>query len=127
MRGHGFCKPQICAAALANLGAAALDEDAEHNDKQHAGDNPDQSNLVHFQSPFTQIPESWLAAPGGFEVGWRSACKARPRQKDPHRRRLVHLRAAALNENAENNDEQHAGDNPDNRYLVHTDPPFLRC
>jgi len=38
---------------------------------------------------------------------------------------LVDARATALHKDAENDDKQHAGDNPDNRDTVHTDPPFL--
>jgi hypothetical protein len=115
------------AAALPNLGAAALDEDAQHNHEKDAADNPDNRYLVHIESPFSKFLNHVSRALEGREVGWRSTCRARPRQKDPHRRRLVHLRAAALNKNAEHYDEQHAGDNPDNRYLVHTNPTFLRC
>jgi hypothetical protein len=59
---HGVCKPGG-ASALPNFGAAALDEDAEHNDKQHGGDNPDNCCLVHIESPFSKISESWLASP----------------------------------------------------------------
>jgi hypothetical protein len=40
---------------------------------------------------------------------------------------LANARAAALNKNAKHDGKKYAGYNPDDRYAVHTDPPFLRC
>ena len=84
MSRHDFCKPRVRAAELLNLGAAALDEDAEHNDEQHAGDNSDNRYLIHVESPFSQIPESWLASflktarlAGGAHAGQGPARKIR--------------------------------------------------
>src|SRR5580698_3861277 len=45
--------------------------------------------------------------------------------EDPHRLRLFDARAAALNQGAEYDNKQYAGDNSDDRDTVHTDPPFL--
>jgi len=47
------------------------------------------------------------------------------RQKIRRTSRLADFRAAALNQNAKHNGKQNATHNTDNRYAVHTDPPFL--
>jgi hypothetical protein len=118
---------QSSESVLANLGAAALNENAEHNDEKHGANDPDNCCLVHFESPFPKISETCVTNPWGLR-GWLAEhMQNKSPPEDLHRRRLVHLGATALNENAEHNDKQYAGDNPDNRYLVHTDPPFLRC
>jgi hypothetical protein len=38
---------------------------------------------------------------------------------------LLDLRAAALNQNAQHNNEKQSGNNPDNRGLIHFESPFL--
>lgn len=38
---------------------------------------------------------------------------------------LVNLGATALNEEYQYNHEQHAGNYPNNRYVVHVKPPFF--
>jgi len=42
-------QPRFCAVLL-HLGAAALNEDDQHDDKHHAGDNPDNRSSVHDSS-----------------------------------------------------------------------------
>ena len=49
-------------AALVDLGAATLDQDAQHNDEEQACNNPDNRRTVHVESPFLtasfKFPES---------------------------------------------------------------------
>jgi len=59
------------ATALVNLGAAALDENAEHDDKEHAGDNPDNRGTVHCDP----LSEKWYEA-SIFEA-LEGACRGR--------------------------------------------------
>jgi hypothetical protein len=40
-------------ALLLDLRAAALDQDNQHDDEKHAGNNPDNHGLVHIESPFS--------------------------------------------------------------------------
>jgi hypothetical protein len=41
------------------------------------------------------------------------------------RRRLFHARAAALNQDHQNDDRQNPGNNPDNHRCCHANIPFL--
>jgi hypothetical protein len=41
---------------LFHLCATPLDQNDQHDDKKHPGDNPDNHGSVHFNSPFSQ----WL-------------------------------------------------------------------
>ena len=40
--------------ALANARTTALDHDTQHDYEQNAGSNPDESNIIHIESPFSQ-------------------------------------------------------------------------
>jgi hypothetical protein len=46
--------------ALANAGATTLDQEAQHDDEQSAGDDPGKQNIVHIMSPFSQWVRKFL-------------------------------------------------------------------
>ena len=52
----GIARVQACQidspGGLADLGAAALHEDSENDDKQNAGDDANQCGAVHDECPF---------------------------------------------------------------------------
>jgi hypothetical protein len=41
-----------CAAALLDAGAATLNQNNEHDDKENAGSDTNQHGAIHFQNPF---------------------------------------------------------------------------
>jgi hypothetical protein len=57
----------------------------------------------------------WLAARFKFQDAARRSAQTA----------LIDFRAAALNKNSKHGNKQNAGYNSDDRYAVHTDPPFL--
>jgi hypothetical protein len=126
---------------LVDLGAAALNQNNQHNDKQQTGHDANQSGAIHGETPFfcglargasanlLLTFERSAKSRSRCRSGWNCCLAGHVGQmappEDPHRLRLVNARAAALNQNSEHNDKQHAGYDSDNRDTVHTDPPFL--
>jgi len=53
-------------------------------------------------------------------LSWLRAMQAN--QDEPW---LLNARSAALDQNAQHDDKEHAGNYPDNRYAVHVHPPSL--
>lgn len=45
---------------LLHPGAAALDQNDQHNNKENAGNNPDNHSRIHFNSPFFRLLEQRL-------------------------------------------------------------------
>jgi len=128
---------------LLDLAAATLNENTQHDDKQHSGDGPDQQCAIHCENSFLQALMSKNMEPVGtvevtageepvprykrLKTCWTEFCDAvdcatgRSAQTA-----LADARAAALHKNAENDREQNAGDDANDLSAVHTDPPF-RC
>jgi hypothetical protein len=45
---------KICAPQLPEASATALDQETDHNDKEHSGDYPDNRCAIHISSPFCE-------------------------------------------------------------------------
>jgi hypothetical protein len=120
-------------AVLLNPCAAALDQDDKHNDKQHAGNNPNNCGTVHVNSPLFKkpvenvlglLPDAGALAPprqsprprklklasGAYETFGRRV---------PYRTALLHSRATALNKNDQHDDKQDSGSNSNQSGTVH--------
>ena len=101
---------------LLNPSAAALNQNDQHDNKEDAGNDPDNRSCVHFQiSRFTSesclcLRHKLVAAPTGPSIQSLS----------------LNPSAAALNQNDQHDDKEDAGNNPDNRSCVHLDSPFFQ-
>jgi hypothetical protein len=97
---------------LLDARAAALDQDNQHDDKQHAGNNPDKCCTIHAHSPFPNFRSKLMQGQHtrrGFEGIWV----------------LLDARAAALDQDNQHDDKQHAGNDPDKCRTIHCNSPFL--
>jgi hypothetical protein len=88
---------------LLNSGPAALDQNYQHQDKQNASDNTDNCCCVHCDtlSRLNQVTLTERAQKP------RVSCE------------LLHTGAAALDQDAQNQDEKHAGDDTNHSSVVH--------
>jgi hypothetical protein len=43
--------------ALTDALTTALDQEAQHDNEQHTGDDPRKHNTVHIESPFSQVSQ----------------------------------------------------------------------
>lgn len=115
---------------------AALNEDDENNDKQHACNDPDDCGTFHsdilpplnseFNSQYWERSRAYLA-PRGNKLPGLDHCRTGQRQSQAFcgpvnpkaQLLLLYLRAAALDKNSQHNDKKHAGYNPDNYRAFH--------
>jgi hypothetical protein len=124
-------------AVLLDARAAALDQDNQHNDKQHTGNNPNNRGTVHCNSPFVgkQVEKSQAltgvrvtpaADAAGFPVRGYDADQRSPANFTAPLvsigEWLLGAAAAALNQNAQNDNEQNTGNNTDQGCGIHCNP-----
>jgi uncharacterized protein (UPF0212 family) len=114
---------------LANAGSAALDQNAQHNDKENAGNNTNNCYAFHVNPPSSCTRSSTLDAV--FTSANLCCVRAILTLKvlrdsttgNLEGALLLNARSATLDQNAQHNDKEYAGNYPDNRYAFHVDPP----
>jgi hypothetical protein len=126
---------QCVKAVLLAPCAAALDQDNQHNQKQRTGNNPNNQGTVHVKSPFLRKQVKKLQIPTGFgsrlalvPQSSRSVPAAAEFADFPGRRWfqsvdvLLGAGAAALNQDAQNDNKQNAGNNANQSGGIHCNP-----
>lgn len=126
-RGVGSRREPASKAVLAHAGAAALDNDNQHDNEQNTGNNPDHHGTVHFDLLLLGKQAKVSVEFGTWPVGQvPEHVEARAGPMASRRgRALLDVGAAALDEDAEHGDKQHASDNPNHHDTVHIDLPSL--
>ncbi len=99
---------------LLNAGATALNQDDQHKNKKDAGGNPDDIRCVHCDTPFRVF--------GSILLTWCEMLQAPPGSS--MNSELLNPGAAALNQDDQHKNKEHAGSNTDNCRGVHCDTPF---
>jgi hypothetical protein len=100
---------------LLGMGAAALHEHAQHNGEQYTGNNPDDCDCVHCESPFLKCfrPERWIRRLPVLRLVTLD-------ESD-----LLCCLAPALNQDCEHNNKKHAAYDANDQDVVHFRSPFL--
>jgi len=100
---------------LLRFGAATLNQNDQHDDKENSGDNPDDCGAVHACSPFSEQDASFIP---NRDLGKADAIgRFAPSE-------LLGSGAAALNQNDQHDNKENSGNDPDNRGTVHCNSPF---
>jgi hypothetical protein len=106
--------PDLDETPLLYSRTTALNQNDQHDHKEHTGNNPDKRDTTHFKSPFPQVDTSCARS---TYLSWAHRPTMQPF--------LLHLRAAALNQNDQHDHKEHTGNNPDKRDTTHLVPLSL--
>jgi hypothetical protein len=101
--------------SLLNPGAPALNQDDQHKNKEYAGSDTDNSCGVHCDIPLSMFGSHLARMVRNFAGSTGS----------PITRELLNPAAAALDQEAQNQNEKHTGYHSDDCRAVHCNPPFF--
>jgi hypothetical protein len=130
----------LCLAVLLNPGAATLDQNNQHDDKQNAGDDADEGGAVHGES--LSINDSCDVLSGFAGSGsvsrrsgtlpvrndgarQRSSHGSRERRRATSKTKLVDLGTTTLNQNNQHDDEEQARHNANQSGAIHGESSFF--
>jgi hypothetical protein len=103
-------------AQLLDPRATALNQNDQHDHKKNAGNDPDNRGVIHSKSPFHTYQQLLQCFP--------TSPSSTPDRMQPV---LLDPRATALNQNDQHDHKKNAGNDPDNRGVIHlASPPFFQ-
>jgi hypothetical protein len=130
----------LCLAVLLNPGAATLDQNNQHDDKQNAGDDADEGGAVHGES--LSINDSCDVQSGFAGSGFvsrrsgalsvrndgarqLSSYGSKERRRATSKTKLVDLGTTTLNQNNQHDDEEQARHNANQSGAIHGESSFF--